>query len=610
MLKSINKKIAILIIIAVSTTLYLPTLLNGFVLDDKYQVLANPWITDFSHIPELLTSTVWAFKESFAQTDYYRPVMFLPYIVEHALFGFESWGWHLVNIILHSLNAVLVFLIAGTLMSMKRGALRGAQGIEIQGELGIGANTSGSIFPLASALLFALHPVNSEVVNWVAGGTELTYTLFFLLSFYLYTLVDKRSKNGEGELGFSFTSPFYILSLISFFVAAFSKEAAIVLPFFIILYDYLRYDGDRKLGRLNITAYPAYFVIALFYLLMRFKAIGEVVVHHLYSDDLAVLTANILPVIVEYLKLLFFPLKLSHYHFFLPAERLLEAKIIFALFVVVVTVLILYRLTRKITFAPFLIALIIVPMIPTLYLLFFHDRENPLAFYSERYLYLPSVGFVILVSIVLMRFVIGGGRKRARMVGVAFLLVLVLGGVRTILRSFEWKSDMTLWSATVQRFPENYLARYHFSDIYRENGDIEGAQAQLSEAVRIAPDFKGSHQKLGNLYYSIGKSDEALVEFKEVLRIDPKSSMASFSIGIIYMDRDRWNEAAGELERAQETVLVDIQRVKIKNALAVSYARTGNMKRTREILYEALELDPENDETLRNIEFLDSVPLN
>lgn len=614
MLKSLNKRYAILIIIVVSTVIYLGTLLNGFVLDDKYQVLANPWITDFSHIPEILTSTVWAFKESFATTDYYRPVMFLPYLVEYALFGFEPWGWHLVNIILHSLNGILVFLIASELMSMK--AATGSSAL-VTGDPGLsadGARINAIIFPLASALLFAIHPVNSEVVSWVAGGTELSYTLFFLLSFYLYTLVEPRSGTvdhgglNEQARRFSLVSPFYILSLVSFLVAVFSKEAAIVLPLFIIIYDYLRIDGKRELRRLRFKAYPAYFVVAAFYLLMRFHAIGQVVVHSLYSEDLLVLAANILPIAVEYLKLLFFPLKLTHYHFFIPAESLTEPMIIYSLIIIGIAVFVLYRLSRHIVAAPFLISLIIIPLIPTLYLLFFHDRNNPLAFYSERYLYLPSVGFSILVCSILMRFVLRGRRRRAYAVAIALLTLFLLGGVRTVARSFEWKNDLTIWASSIERFPQNYLAHFHYSDVYRESGDIQSALFELRESVRLEPDFKVSHLRLANLYYSIARGDEALIEFKEVLRIDPSNSVAYQSIGMIYMDWGRWSKAIEQLEMALSLASTTNQKVAIKNALGVSFARVGKMKRTRKELYEALELDPQNKETLQNIKFLDSMP--
>lgn len=606
--QSLNKNLALILIIIVSAVIYLGTLLNGFVLDDVYQVLDNPWVTDPGHLPDILTSTVWAFRESFEATDYYRPVMYLAYLAEYRVFGFSAWGWHLVNIILHSINGILVFLIAGAFMNW--GALAGRDGIAAKGHSQIlqGLKLNPLIFPLASALIFAVHPVNSEVVSWVAGGTELTYTLFFLLSFYFYMLATSKVEDSAPSEAFPLSSPFYILSLVSFFAAAFSKEAALVLPFFIILYDYLRGGAGPALRRLNLKAYPAYFAILLFYLLMRLSAIGEVVAQSLYSDDLVVVSANILPIAVEYLKLLFLPIKLSHYHFFTPATSLGDPLILVSVVVIAIAAVTSYCFVRQIRFASFLVLLIIVPLVPTLYLLFFHNADNPLAFYSERYLYLPSVGFSILFCSVLKR-IAGKGESRNRIyvLYIVFAVLIVLGSVRTVLRSFEWKDNITLWTSTIERFPENYLARYHISDILRERGDEESALNELKESIRLEPDFHGSHHRLGLLYASMGLYDDAYAEFREVVRIDPENTNALYNLGVIYMDRGVWDKAAKELQRALGYTLITGQKVKIMNALAVSFARAGRMKEARAELEEALKLAPEDRDTLENIRFFETL---
>ncbi len=599
-MNSLNKKSAIIIIAIVSAVIYLGTLFNGFVLDDTYQVLDNPWVMDFSYLPDILTSTVWAFKESFEATDYYRPVMYLAYLVEYHIFGFDAWGWHLVNIILHSINAILVFLIAAAFMN--RSVFAGGDGAKKALEL------NPLFFPLVSALIFAVHPVNSEVVSWIAGGTELTYTLFFLLSFYLYTRAASEIKDGAEPGAFPLRSFTYILSLVCFLVAAFSKEAALVLPFFIILYDFIRGGFGQAPRRKNFKAYPAYFIILIFYLLMRLNAIGEAVAQSLYSEEFAVLSANILPIAVEYLRLFFYPVGLSHYHFFTPATSLTEPTIVFSVVVLAIVALGVYNFLRRIPFAIFLVLLIIVPLVPTLYLLFFHNTNNPLAFYSERYLYLPSVGFSILISSVLMRIAsLGDTQRRANVLCLVVSFLIVLGGARTVLRSLEWKDDLTLWTSTIKRFPENYHARYHFSDVLRERGDDERALKELKESVRLEPDFHGSHHRLGLLYATLNRPSEAYSEFREVVRIDPENSSAYYNLGIIYMDRGDWVKALEELQMALRYAPTTGRKVGIRNALAVSFARTGRMKEAKRELEEALRLDPGDIETLENIKGIDSI---
>src|SRR5262249_24708093 len=136
---------------------------------------------------------------------YYRPALDVLYKTEYVLFGFNPHGYHLFNVLLHILNGVMVYALVYFL----------------------GAGTS---FAAVTAMLFLIHPVQTESVACVAGVSNLVYSWAVLVSLLLYIIARSKSAGKYSVL-------VYALSLIYFLIALFSKEQAIVLPFLIVLFD-------------------------------------------------------------------------------------------------------------------------------------------------------------------------------------------------------------------------------------------------------------------------------------------------------------------------------------------------------------------------------------
>src|SRR5512135_2525637 len=164
--------VPILAVIAVSLAVYSNTLGHDLVWDDSDQILGNPWIRDPGFLPKIFSSGVWDFKS--VASNYYRPMMHVFYMLGYTVFGLRPWGFHLVNIIFHAGVSVLVFLIARALFA------------------GHGARAKAFPLPLMAAVLFAVHPIHTEPVAWVAGIPDLSYAFFCLLSFYLYYLSEDK----------------------------------------------------------------------------------------------------------------------------------------------------------------------------------------------------------------------------------------------------------------------------------------------------------------------------------------------------------------------------------------------------------------------------------
>jgi len=146
---------------------YVNTLENDFIHDDKHEILENPWIKDTKFIPNFFLSHSWGFRDPTVASNYYHPLRLIVYTIQYRLFGTQPFGYHLTNVIIHTMVTVMVFLISISLFK------------QIFNERAI-------LFPAAASLLFAVHPIHTEAVAWISGIAELLMSLFGLLSFFIY----------------------------------------------------------------------------------------------------------------------------------------------------------------------------------------------------------------------------------------------------------------------------------------------------------------------------------------------------------------------------------------------------------------------------------------
>ena len=195
---------------------YLNILRNGFVYDDEEQVLSNPYIRDFSHLREIFTTDVLSYQGFSVSANYYRPMMNFGYLLCFRLFGPRAYGFHLVNLLLHGFVVILLFAVTKRMFR-------------------------NATLAFVAAALFALHPIHTESVDWIAAVTDLELTFFFLLTLGLFLRLDrpKPSRHGLTQCGMA----------VSFALATLSKEQALTLPLLGTLYKHA-YREDRSQTRM------------------------------------------------------------------------------------------------------------------------------------------------------------------------------------------------------------------------------------------------------------------------------------------------------------------------------------------------------------------------
>jgi tetratricopeptide (TPR) repeat protein len=593
------------IIVIVCLAVYGGTLANGFVHDDHDQIINNQWITHVRYLPSILFASVWSFQED-PQTlsNYYRPVMYIIYMAEYHLFNLNPWGWHLVNILLHSANSIMAFLIFCRLSILP--SLPGSKG---HGDDALPA----MVFPLLATLLFATHPVNSEAVAWVACVPELSFTLFYLLAFYLYLKSRDEGKQTVSEDKDTTFSAYSLLSVFSFFLATLSKETALTFPLLLLIYDYCSENYRVRHLLKYYKRYALYGVAIAVYFTTRFYAMGGVVprepMHqHLTSFQTFI---NIFPILLDYFKFLLFPINLSHFHAFNPLYTFFSANILLSiLFTQSLLAAALYCIkTRRIAALHlFFLALIVIPLLPALYIPALGKN-----IFAERYLYLPSVGFIGILFLLFQRVrnILSNSRGISWIPIALLLTVLGTYSYGTVQRSGVWKDDFTLWESVIAEDPENYFAIYKLGNLYLNNHRPDEAITTLRRALEA--NSSRTHPDLGNAAYSFlnmgeaykqkGLLDEAIIQYKKVLRLAPDFPIANYDIGIAYQQKGLLDNAIAHYQHALKffNKTSDISLIKSSyNNIGACFALKGLWNMAIENYEDVLNIDPKDPVALRN----------
>lgn len=523
----------LVIILVVCFVVYFNALFNGFVYDDRGQILENNWITNLSNIPEVFSKSVWAFRKGTTVSNFYRPLMHVVYMFDYHIFGLNPWGFHLINICFHAGVSMLVFLITAALLrqstSNSASPSFARDNPQIQ-SLAKGEIREGLLSPpFVAAMLFAVHPIHTEAVTWIAGLPEVSFTFFCLLSFYFYMRFDNKN--------------FYILSLITFLLATLCKETALVLPVILMGYDY-NFKGRISEISSSLKRYIPYVLVGGAYFLMRLHALGSLAPHKqhvtltIYQNII-----NVFPLFVHYLEKLILPINLNAFYVLHPITSIFEAKGILSLAIVSCFAVLTFYASRK-KGLPFISLLfIIAPLLPAFYIPGLGENT-----FAERYLYLPSFGFAAIFSLVTAK--AGTNETKKAVIITATLIVTVIYSIGTASRNVDWRDDYSLFTDTVEKSPDGALPHMFLGDNLRSQGRIDEAIEQYRIALTLNQDDSTAHNNLAIIYHEKGLLDEAVQHLLAALRLAPDFADAHYNIGMIYMDQGLTDQAIEHLEKA------------------------------------------------------------
>jgi len=550
----------LILVVVVSILPYASAVGMGFIYDDRPQIENNPYLRLWPGFVRVFSSDVWSLTDVDSDANYYRPLMWVAYNAIYSVFGATPWAFHVLNLLFHAGVTAVVFLLTLELW----------KDIRVAGIAGV---------------LFALHPVHTEPVVWIAAIPDLGYSLFFLLALYFYVIESRPALHA----GIAFVAC-YALALLW-------KESAITFLPCVVLYDAF------VLKRFRVSRYACLAGVTLAYVVVRSVVLGGLapaVVHEGLSISAQVLTA--ISHLGIYIQKLLVPVNLTFFYSLQAATRIdMRIVAVVAIFAVAA-----WRLRGKAAWSVFWIPLTLLPALAV------SRVVVPLA---ERNLYLASVGFVWFVAAALVYL---GGRRASALVGALSVAYFAVDWFRVP----QWRDEVSLFGHALHLDPDNPAIRLRLSTEFARRGRYDEAMVHLDEILRRnSGDLRALTSKAGLLVF---KKDWQGVETvcKRAFEVDPTSAMCHLDVGIAELNNGRKEEAWGRFERAyqsnprmwqallqQGTMAFDagdfptaIQKLEgvrdlsptaqVFTILGTVYARTGDSQKAVAAFTEALRINP------------------
>jgi len=464
---------------------YSGSLFFNFVWDDWPQIVNSPILRSWSNLPRAFGSDLWYHMAR--HQVYYRPLFVAWSMLNYALFGLRPWGWHLSAVLAHAGAVAAIFWLAR--------------------KLGLEYWTAA-----LAALIFALHPIHIEPVVWISAASDTMVTMFVALAFVAFL-------NGR-DPAHTNTVAWKIASLGLLACALLTKEMAVTFWVLVGIYAWL-HPADGRTSQLQkvvgsgMEATP-YLIVTIAYALLRQRAL----LHAAGQFDPTHGTADMirtLPLVVSfYLKKLLMPVGLTglYYTPYVTTATLTQIVIPVSTLAGVVVGLWYWNRRERNSTVAFAGLWMLVGLAPALYLRNFGNGD----FVRDRYAYLPSVGFAILLAMGCRRLPpIQRWSAQAVQASAVVLLCVAYAGA-SLAQQVYWASDLLVWTRGQTLYPGNPYAEVGLSAEYSQRGAHDRAIALAQRAVREHPEYAYGPLALAESYIRAGRFDEGRVWLQ---KIDP-----------------------------------------------------------------------------------------
>jgi tetratricopeptide (TPR) repeat protein len=482
---------------AITFILYVNTLNSPFVLDDYHNIIANKPI----RITELSIATLSDTVHNSLLEN--RPVANISLAINYYFHQYNVTGYHLFNIVIHILNGVLLFLFV-------QNTLQYAYGSVLQKEINLLAFTT--------ALLWLVHPLQTQSVTYIIQRMNSLATMFYLLSFVFYI----RARTCNNKI---IKTALICGSLTAGILAIGSKENAVMLPVFIVLYEWYFFQDLR----FNLKKYH-YLIIALlvlFLLAAVFFYLGpnpiKIIANYSGRDfTLQERVLTQLRVVVFYISLVLLPLpsRLTLEHDFALSHSFLDPlTTLFSLLAIAgIIIAAIFWAKRERIFSFCLLWF--------MGNLFIESSIIPLEIIFEHRTYLPSMMLILFIVIVVHKLFSNNIFK-----AVLLTVTVIMLSIWTYDRNSIWDNEVSLWKDIAQKAPNKSRAQMNLGIILSKKGRMDEAMVYLNRAVQLDPDYDLAHYSLGDGLMLQKKYIQASESYARALQIKPHSSLARFNLG-------------------------------------------------------------------------------
>lgn len=583
-----NKFVQILIILSVGLVSYSNSLGNGFVWDDEILIENNTGLKSLGLVfQDAFTHPLFPGDSIEQENNYYRPIQSLSFGFDLFLWGSSSFGFHLTNLLLHLLNAVLVYFLIYYLTG---------------------------IWPLGfiSALFFVVHPVNVPAVSYISGRADLLAALFSLSSVCLY--IRMRQKGEEGIL-----SKYAIFSFFFFVCAIFSKEYALILPLIFLIFDYCFYSFKKT----SFAVYLIFLFGIAVNVFLRINALGAA--NAFLGGKYSALLAREFPVrfltfiksIPLYLGIAVVPVNLHMERTFSKPVSFLDPWVWVTLVIISIGLFIFYKRRRKFPAGLFLFLWFFLFIFSQSYVVI------PGFSFAEHFLYLASISIFAAFAFSFLRLfaLFKPDAKKRRLLYFILASLIIFYASLTSIHNLNWKNNITFYKWTLKFEPSSIKAHLNLANEYFAIDRFDLAlphyqaakdlltqvnvtryqgkpalEKKLTEAIVIA------HYNLGVICAQAQDFKNAEHEYREALKLDANFSLARNNLAALLARTNRTQEAIRELNILLAN---DPNNVEAHYNFGVIYANSSKIREARNIWLKGLKLDPLNEKIISSLKALE-----
>jgi Flp pilus assembly protein TadD len=475
----------------------------------------------------------WAFTA--VKSSNWHPLTWLSLMLDCRLFGANPAAHHLINLLLHITNTLLLFAILG--------------------------NMTGKLWAnVFVAAMFALHPLHVESVAWISERKDVLSALFWMLTMAAYLQYIKKPNAG-----------IYLLMITAFALGLLAKPMLVTLPFVLLLLDYWplsRVTSERQTIYRLIKEKIPLFILSVMSSVVTFLAqrsggaVAELV--HL---PLKVRIFNAFISYVEYIGEMIWPTHLAVFYPYLGNLPIWQAASA-ATALLAITILVI-RLTKNHRYLLTGWLWYLGTLVPVIGLVQVGNQAL-----ADRYSYIPLIGLFIIIAFGADD-LFGKLRYRTIILPIAGVTVVCASSVCTYVQVSYWSDSVTLFEHALKVTKNNFLALNNLGMAYQSQGKTEQAISQYTQLLQFKPDDAKAHNNLGNALKAQGKLEEADEHYRQAVKYNPASAEAHNNLGLSLVAQGRIEEG---IDQYHQALRLKPDSFEIQNNLAMVLATCDEQK--------------------------------
>jgi tetratricopeptide (TPR) repeat protein len=600
----------IILTAALGVLVYSNTFHVPFYFDDVRNIVDNPLIKDMKYFTRPNAVKRLMLAPEFLLAWEVRPLGYLTLAVNYRLGGLDPAGYHAFNLVLHILNAVLLYVLV--ILFFRTPFLSGSR-----------LKEQARHIALFSSLLFVSHPVQTQAVTYVVQRFTSLAAFFYLLSLAFYIKCRLHDRLGAGS------AVLLALSVISSALAMKTKENAFTLPAMAAMCEFMFFRDSLKKRLVYLV--PLFLTMAI--MPLAIYGLGRPIVESIQSVSEPTLGAAEMSalsylitqsrVIVTYLRLFFFPINQNLDYDYPVFHSPADGEVLLSLGILSSIVCLGYCLLRRSSVSEPSLRLVSLGVFWFFLALSVESSIIPIRdVIFEHRLYLPSAG--IMLAFVAAGWVLFESDGKAQKIFFLALTMSILAlSIAAYARNALWRSDVSLWRdvtfksprkargysnlasaygskgsteraieyylMAIDLNPDHYMPHIGLAMMYESKGLLGKAIEHYNVALSLKSDYVPAHINLGNAYDKIGLTDKAIDHYQAALKLMPDEELAHYNLAVAYMSRGMTDAA---MEHYLHAIILRPDFLEARYNLGRIYMETGAIRKARTELEEILKIDP------------------